>query len=378
MFTFVLGRYNILDMPVAFFISAALYCGWRFLESPGQEKRWIFTFYAALAMAFLTKGLIGVIFPPTILVIWLLARRQYGHIAGLISPVGILIFLAVALPWVILVSRANPEFPYFFFIHEHFLRYSSGVHSRSQPFYFFVPVIIVGTVPWMAIAIGNCGKKISAPYRGTPACSLFITWALFIFAFFSFSSSKLIPYIAPVFLPTALLMGRLFEKNENEGKSQRTTKVALLLQSLLIASALLTPLFINRESLSDFNFLFSVNWGALIIGPICLLAALPFVPAVANRYFGGRWFFPAYIMAALFLASMLIPGRLIAPAQSTYELSRAVRATLPPGHELYIFRDSLYGLNFYGKLRTIYVDNIGELAPGKSRLSPAEQAHFFP
>ncbi len=378
LFTFVLGRYNILDMPVAFFISAALYCGWRFLESPRQEKPWVYTFYVALAMAFLTKGLIGVIFPPAILAIWLMLRRHYRRIAKLISPAGILIFLAVALPWVVFVSRANPEFPYFFFIHEHFLRFSTGVHSRSQPVFFFVPVIIIGIVPWLAIVIGNMDKKISAPFRDTPASSLFITWALFIFAFFSFSSSKLIPYVSPVFLPTAILMGRLFEENENEGKSQRTTMATLLLQSLIIASVFLAPLLIERESLRDMNFLYSVHWSALIIGPICLLAALPFAPTVANRFFGGRWFFPSYIMAALFLLSILIPARIVAPAQSTYELSRAVRTMVPAGQEIYIFRDSLYGLNFYGKLRTIYVDNIGELAPGKSRLSPAEQAHFFP
>ena len=60
----------------------------------------------------------------------------------------LLLFLAVAAPWFVTVSLRNPEFARFFFIHEHFERFTSTVHGRYQPFWFFVPVLLGTMLPW--------------------------------------------------------------------------------------------------------------------------------------------------------------------------------------------------------------------------------------
>ena len=179
-----------------------------------NDRLYLLYFFSALA--FLAKGLIGIVFPFGVLVIWLLISRRWRDIFGLFSPVGILIFSAVSLPWLILVQRENPDFFRFFFIQEHLLRYATRMHDRYQPFYFYLPIILAGTLPWCAFlpeAIRGVRKRTRNLF-GSVEKRFLLTWFGLIFLFFSISSSKLIPYIAPVFLPLALVFGHLFRRYE--------------------------------------------------------------------------------------------------------------------------------------------------------------------
>ena len=115
-----------------------------------RRKVWLYLLYLFSALAFLAKGLIGIVFPFGILIIWLLVSGRWRETFALFSPVGILLFAAVALPWLILVQQANPDFFRFFFIQEHLLRYATRMHDRYQPFYFYLPIILAGTLPWCA------------------------------------------------------------------------------------------------------------------------------------------------------------------------------------------------------------------------------------
>jgi len=56
---------------------------------------------------------------------------------------GLILFLAITVPWFITVSLANPEFFQFFFIHEHFARFLTKVHARYHPWYSFIPILLL-------------------------------------------------------------------------------------------------------------------------------------------------------------------------------------------------------------------------------------------
>ena len=105
-----IGRINILDMPLAFFVCMAIWCGFRYFAAAERKKGWLYLLYLFSALAFLAKGLIGIVFPFGVVVIWLLASGRWREIIALFSPVGILIFSAVSLPWLILVQRAESRF----------------------------------------------------------------------------------------------------------------------------------------------------------------------------------------------------------------------------------------------------------------------------
>jgi len=133
---------------------------------------------------------------------------------------------------------ANPEFPGFFFIHEHFQRFTSNVHSRYQPFWFFVPVLAVTMLPWSFFIPGALGRawRNRNHENGEAGLYLFL-WFILVFLFFSVSVSKLVPYMLPVFPPLAILIASRFSRAV-DGRHDELIPALLTLGLTLIALGL--------------------------------------------------------------------------------------------------------------------------------------------
>jgi 4-amino-4-deoxy-L-arabinose transferase-like glycosyltransferase len=382
LYHFAIGRINILDMPLAFFVCAAVWMGYRYFSESGERKKWFFLFYLLCALAFLTKGLIGIVFPFAVIVIWLLSSKRWRDIFKLFSPVGIVIILAVAGPWLVLVQSANKDFFWFFFVQEHFLRYTTTMHSRSEPVYFFIPIILAGTMPWCAFllkAVKESGLNIASLFDSTERVFL-LTWAGFIFLFFSISSSKLIPYIAPVFLPLAVFMGHIFrvhdddsKRNFNKGQSSGILfHLPVILQSLLFIAALFVPSFLKEHGIP------LRAWWPWVIVPILLSIALVVLPDLVRKKWGRGWFITIYAISFLLFSLLVFPAsQFLAPYKSAYPVAKAMKDYVPTDRELYQYGMSLYGIDFYTGMRTPVVDDIGELRPGVEKLTLEERAHYF-
>ena len=129
----LIGHINTLDMGVSFFLAAAV-CAFALAQHDGAQARargrWMLAAWAALALAVLSKGLIGMVLPGAALVLYILIERDWRLLGRLRLAAGIALLLALTLPWFIAVSRANPEFFHFFFIHEHFERFLTKQHGR--------------------------------------------------------------------------------------------------------------------------------------------------------------------------------------------------------------------------------------------------------
>jgi 4-amino-4-deoxy-L-arabinose transferase-like glycosyltransferase len=150
LYHYVVGRINTLDMTLAVTMIVAIFPAFLYLSGKRESRRYLLLSYAGAALAFLAKGLIGIVFPAAILLLWLLLSRRHREIGKAVSLTGLALFLAIALPWVVLVQRANPDFLWFFFVREHFLRFTTKMHHRYQPFWFFFPFVIGGLLPWLA------------------------------------------------------------------------------------------------------------------------------------------------------------------------------------------------------------------------------------
>ena len=192
----VLGQVNTLDMGVSFFLAAAIFAA-------ALERPW--WFWTACALAVLSKGLIGVVLPGGALALYLLVRRDWSLIRRLRPVAGGALFLAITAPWFIAVSAANPEFAHFFFVQEHFQRFTTQIHQRVHPWWYFVPVLAAGMAPWLVPLGAAAGRALRS--RGDAELLLWC-WALVVFVFFSASGSKLPPYILPIFPALALLAAR--------------------------------------------------------------------------------------------------------------------------------------------------------------------------
>ena len=175
-----------------------------------SRTRWLIVAWAAMALAVLSKGLVGIVFPAAALFLHCLLRRDFTPLLRLEWGYGLVVFFAIAAPWFVAVSYANPEFAEFFFIHEHFQRFLSTSHRRTEPWWYFLPILAAGFLPWMFALPAAILHAWRADGRagGTQPLRLAVIFSVFLVAFFSLSGSKLPAYILPAFPPLALVLGR--------------------------------------------------------------------------------------------------------------------------------------------------------------------------
>ena len=211
----LLGQVNTLDMSVAFFLSAAI-----FAFALGH----LLVFWAACALAVLSKGLIGIVLPGGALFLYMLVKRDWGLVRRMRLVPGVALFLLVAAPWFIGVSAANAEFAHFFFVQEHFQRFTTQMHQRVHPAWYFIPVLAAGMAPWL-VPLGHAAAR--ALRRRTDTELLLWIWAIVVFVFFSASGSKLPPYILPIFPALAVLAARSLTRPMLIAQALITAPVAL-------------------------------------------------------------------------------------------------------------------------------------------------------
>lgn len=196
-----------LDTGLTLWLTAAL-CAWLVAERPGvgtsERRRWMLAMWAAMALAVLSKGLVGVVIPAAALGLHCLLRRDFSPLARLEWARGVPLFLLVAAPWFVAVSMRNPEFAQFFFVHEHFQRFLTPGHRREEAWWYFLPIVLLGFLPFAALLPAAIRDAWTA--EPGPGARLLVLWSLFVLAFFSASSSKLPAYVLPAFPALALVL----------------------------------------------------------------------------------------------------------------------------------------------------------------------------
>jgi 4-amino-4-deoxy-L-arabinose transferase-like glycosyltransferase len=174
------------------------------------QRNWMLAAFAAAALATLAKGLIAIAIPGAVLVLYTLVTRDTGPWRRLHALPGLAVYLAVAAPWFVLVSRANAEFAQFFFIHEHVERFLTETHNRTGEWWYFVPWFVLGFIPWIiawAVTLPRSVRDAPVYANGFSWARFCLVYAAFIFVFFSASGSKLPSYILPMFPALALALG---------------------------------------------------------------------------------------------------------------------------------------------------------------------------
>ena len=173
-----LGGIVTLDMGLTLWTTAtfaALLLAEHAVDRPKEQRRWMLAAWISMALAVLSKGLVGIVFAGAAVFFVMVLGRSLSVLKRMHWGWGIAIFLAIAAPWFVLVSRANPEFARFFFIHEHFERFLTHEHRRVQPAWFFIPIVLAGFLPWMialVVAIRHAWRDRGG--RWLPATSLVV------------------------------------------------------------------------------------------------------------------------------------------------------------------------------------------------------------
>ncbi|HEU4670322.1 MAG TPA: glycosyltransferase family 39 protein [Dyella sp.] len=234
----VAAHVGTLDLGVAAFLALGMACFVVAQFDPASAPRRTainLGMWAALALAVLSKGLIGVVLPGMVLAVYMLWQRDWRVLGRVSLLPGLALLLAVSAPWFVEVTRRHPAFFDYFFIREHVTRFLTSADNRGKPPGFFVPVVLLGLFPWSALVpFTRDGWR--ALWSGAPVDRLLLAWVGVVFAFFSISHSQLPFYILPLFPAAALLLGRVAARLPHEALARRTRVTAWLAAVAAVAS----------------------------------------------------------------------------------------------------------------------------------------------
>lgn len=206
------------DPLLVLFETAAMFAfveGW--LRSGNEGRRWYVLMWLGWGLAFLTKGPPGLL--PLLAMIGFLAAHDRANLRRLLSPAGLLVFVVVAFTWFVLIVAQQPDRLGYFLGYEVYDRVFTAAHDRNAHWYgafeVYVPVLVVGTLPWWPLALIAAGgprrawRALRERIRARrPDWLLLLWWLLLPLAVFFLARSRLQLYVLPLFVPLALLMSR--------------------------------------------------------------------------------------------------------------------------------------------------------------------------
>jgi 4-amino-4-deoxy-L-arabinose transferase-like glycosyltransferase len=240
---FLSGQFLTLDLTFSACLTfglGAFLLAQRADASPQANFRWMCAAWVALAFGVLAKGLAALVLPVLALGVYSALARDVRIWGKLHLPAGLAILLAIALPWFLLVQQRNPEFFDFFVVREHLQRFSESGHNRPGAWWYYVPILLLGFMPWTPAIVHRLAQSPNTPRSGSFRPELFcIAWIVAIVVFFSVSRSKLPAYVVPVFPALALIAGSRLCDVQNSRPSFMVSAWGTIIAGLLVAAATL-------------------------------------------------------------------------------------------------------------------------------------------
>ena len=225
-----------MDVFFSFLILSSIYCFWMALNR-SHESWWIYGFYALSGLGVLTKGPVGLLFPALVATILFFSSNSRGNWRSFVPLKGVLLFLAVTLPWYVLFALSAPPGLASNFIFgqlAHWWAGSSNVAaSGGKPVTYYLPHIIVGLFPWSLLlpAAVVIGFRVSRE-EGSAGIKSMLIWFLGGLLLFSLGGKKAARYLLPIMAPFALIIGFYLDR-VGEAVSKRHG-VVLSISSMLV------------------------------------------------------------------------------------------------------------------------------------------------
>ncbi len=361
------------DMQMAAPLAIGL-LGWYAWYETGS-KFWLYDIYFFTGLATLAKGPVAPLLAALIIFAFAFLRKEWSILLRSLWWPGIVLYFAMVLPWFIAVQHQNPTFFREFFLEHNLERFATDRYQHSQPFWYYLVVMLLALMPWTVIAVralidgiltsvaewrlrrSRAGK--CPPTRPGDAFPEFLVlWAFIPVLFFSFSESKLPGYILPAIPPITILTGDYLFRRRKPGLNRwlllghaavcGTTTIAVLLMPWFVAHNLAMP---PLQALAA-AMLAAVGAGLLIL--------------VVTKGFGVAWLRPAtcWILVVLVLfiygvgpffgiPEVSATKRVIHLLDRTYSarpLAAKLTEVAPAGETVAVFhvrRDVEFGLGFY-------------------------------
>lgn len=242
-----------MDMPLAATLTIALLAWYAWHET--ESKQYLALFYVASALGTLAKGPVAPFLAAVIVVLFAAVKGDYIVIRRTLWIPGILFFCVVALPWYIAVQVKNPEFFRVFILQHNLERFGTNLYHHKEPFWYYVPVALLGLIPWAAFVVASLVENIRVWWaerqemlRSEDAWNVFLLiWFIVPIVFFSISQSKLPGYIVPALPAGTLLLADYVRRRLADGLAENEPPgfILTVLHSIVAAAPLVPALMIQ-------------------------------------------------------------------------------------------------------------------------------------
>ncbi len=332
-----------MDLPLTAAFAMAMLAWYAWFESGGRG--YLATFYVFIAVAMLAKGPVAPALAAVIITIFATSERSAQIIWKTLWLPGILLFCAVGLPWYFIVQLRNPQFFHEFIVEHNLARFGTNLYHHPEPFWYYVPVTLLGWIPWAVFVIVACVWAVRR-LRNRDAASLsafLLIWIAVVVVFFSVSHSKLPGYILPAIPAGILLFVEYLSRRLASKPSFPLIALHASLSGTLVFFALISSYVVaeHRVLRSD-----------AIAAPLLIAATIAVAMFMALRRYG----YPGLRLVTLAPAVLAvgITLRMAAPVLdqtlSARPAAEALQALDPhhlPAAVFYLSRESEFGLQFY-------------------------------
>jgi len=230
---------------------------WRRMASENNDQcisAWVF-----LGFAILTKGPVAFVLATLTLTFFLIIQKDWRSLLYKINPKkGLLITILISVPWYILeLIKEGKPFWDDVFGYQNFQRYTSVVNNHSEPFWFFLYIMILASLPFTPFlylgifkTFRDCLKSSKDNYNITETLYTYsLCWLISVLVFFSISATKLPSYWLPAIPAAAILISNSFINLKNSSKSY----LYLWIFNILLLFGVSIAFFFSNIWLSSIN-----------------------------------------------------------------------------------------------------------------------------
>jgi 4-amino-4-deoxy-L-arabinose transferase-like glycosyltransferase len=362
-----------------------------------DKKFWLFDLYFFNGAATLAKGPVAPFLALAIIFAFAALRREWSLLRRTIWIPGVMLYLAMVLPWYIAVTKRNPQFLRVFFLEHNLERFATNLYEHEQPIWYYLTVMVLALLPWTVVAIRALvdaavesvnewrarlakNRYVGHARWGDAFPEFLVLWTLFPIVFFSLSRSKLPGYILPSIPPLTILTGDYLNRLREDDKGIRPWLLILhaLLAGATVTLVLLLPWFIFHAAggLPPTRVMIS----AIITGTATVVLILVIVGRFGVKRLRIATMVPLVILVFFlfgvgpFFGLPAIPEtkRTIQLVDLTYSARPLARelSQLTPNNEpvavLRVRRDLEFGLSFYSNKRVLDYEKDG--VPGQAHI----------